>query len=62
MIEYYAFLQRRLGYSQINFGYLDAAEETFRNLLKHDGSREYAEQELKRIARLRTSEQHRKLH
>lgn len=62
MIEYYAFLQRRLGYSQINFGYLDAAEETFRQLLKHDGSRDYAEQELKRIARLRTNEQHRKLH
>ena len=62
MIEYYAFLQRRLGYSQINFGYLDAAEETFRQLLKHDGSRDYAKQELKHIARLRTNEQHRKLH
>jgi len=62
MIEYYAFLQRRLGYSQINFGYLDAAEETFRQLLKHDGSRDYAKQELKHIARLRTNEQRRKLH
>lgn len=62
MIEYYAFLQRRLGYSQINFGYLDAAEETFRQLLKHEGSRDYAKQELKHIARLRTNEQRRKLH
>lgn len=62
MMEYYAFLQRRLGYSQINFGFLDAAEETFRKLLRHDGSRDYARQELKRIARLRTSGQPRKPH
>ncbi|MCR4665646.1 MAG: hypothetical protein K5660_09830 [Paludibacteraceae bacterium] len=62
LVDYYAFLQRRLGYSQINFGYLDAAEETFRNLLKHEGSRDYAKQELKHIALLRTNEQHRKLH
>ncbi|MBR1515547.1 MAG: hypothetical protein IJ621_02225 [Paludibacteraceae bacterium] len=62
MIEYYAFLLRRLGYAQINFGYLDAAEETFRQLLKHEGSREYAKKELKHIATLRTNEQRRRLH
>ncbi len=53
MVDYYAFLHRRLGYAQINFGYLDAAEETFRRLLRHAGSRDYAKQELKHIDELR---------
>ena len=53
LVDYYAFLQRRRGYSQINFGYLDDAKETFKQLLDHEGSRAYAEQELKYIEELR---------
>ena len=53
LVDYYAFLQRRRGYSQINFGYLDDAKETFKQLLDHEGSRAYAEQELKYIEKIR---------
>lgn len=52
--DYFAFLQRRRGYAQISFGFLDDAEETFKQLLEHDGSRTYAENELKYIEELRT--------
>lgn len=51
--DYFAFLQRRRGYAQISFGFLDDAEETFKQLLEHDGSRTYAENELKYIEKLR---------
>ena len=53
LVDYYAFLQRRRGYSQINFGYSDDAKETFKQLLDHEGSRAYAEQELKYIEKIR---------
>ena len=53
LVDYHAFLQRRLGYSQINFGYLDDAESTFKKLLDHEGSRDYAEHELQYIELLR---------
>ena len=53
LVDYYAFLQRRRGYSQINFGYLDDAADTFKHLLEHEGSREYAEHELKYIETLK---------
>lgn len=53
LVDYYAFLQRRRGYAQIAFGYLDDAEETFKQLLEHDGSRSYAENELRYIEKLR---------
>lgn len=53
LIDYYAFLQRRRGYSQINFGYLDEATDTFKHLLDHEDSREYAENELKYIETLK---------
>lgn len=53
LVDYYAFLQRRLGYSQINFGYLDDAESTFKDLLEHEKSRDYAEHELQYIESLR---------
>lgn len=53
LVNYYAFLQRRRGYSQINFGYLDEAADTFKHLLDHEGSREYAEHELKYIETLK---------
>lgn len=53
LLDYLAFLERRRGYAQISFGYLDDAEETFKRLLEHDGSREYAENELKYIEQLR---------
>ena len=49
----YDFLQRRRGYSQINFGYLDEAADTFKHLLDHEGSREYAELELEYIETLK---------
>lgn len=53
LVDYYAFLQRRRGYSQINFGFLDDATETFKNLLSHEGCRNYAEHELQYIETLR---------
>lgn len=53
LVEYFAFLMRRKGYSQINFGDLDAAEETFTNLRAHKDSRVYAENELRYIMQLR---------
>ena len=53
LIDFIAFLRRRKGYSQIDFGYLDDAEETFTHLLKHEGSREYAERELDYIKSIR---------
>lgn len=53
LLNYYAFLMRRRGYSQINFGDLNSAEETFKSLLEHEGSKEYAEHELKYIEQLR---------
>ena len=53
LIDYMAFLRRRRGYAQINFGYLDDAKETFESLLNHEGSREYAEQEIAYIETLK---------
>ena len=55
LVNYYAFLQRRRGYSQINFGYLDDAEQTFKHLLDHEGSRKYAERELQYIETLKNN-------
>lgn len=57
LTDYYAFLQRRRGYSQINFGFLDEAEKTFLQLLGHEGSRDYAAQELEYIKQLRNENQ-----
>lgn len=51
--KYVSFLQRRRGYAQITFGFLDDAEETFKALLKDEGSRAYAENELKYIEQLK---------
>ncbi len=55
-VSYALFLQRRKGYAQINFGYLDAAEETFKGLLDIDECHDYAQNELDYIARLRLQE------
>ncbi len=52
-VSYALFLQRRKGYAQIDFGYLDAAEETFKGLLDIDECHEYAQNELEYIAKLR---------
>lgn len=58
LVDYYAFLERHRGYAQISFGYLEDAEKTFKKLLDHEGSREYAENELKYIEMLRNKEKH----
>ncbi|GEM_PF-1387165 len=60
IIDYVAFLQRRKGYAQINFGLLDDAEETFKALLEHQESHDYAENELKYIEQLRQNKKARK--
>lgn len=53
IVSYTLFLLRRKGYSQINFGYLDAAEETFKGLLDNEECHDYAQNELEYITRLR---------
>ncbi len=53
LVNYHAFLQRRLGIAEIHFGDLTLAERTFTQLLKHEPSHEYAEQKLKYIEQLR---------
>lgn len=53
LVDYYAFLLRRKGYALIMFDYLNEAEETFKQLLAHEDSREYAEAELKHIEELK---------
>ncbi len=60
IINYIAFLQRRRGYAQINFGLLDDAEETFKALLEHQESHDYAENELKYIEQLRQNKKEQK--
>lgn len=52
-VSYTLFLLRRKGYAQINFGYLDAAEETFKGLLDNEECHDYAQNELEYITRLR---------
>lgn len=53
LIDNFAFIQRRRGFAQISFGFLDDAEGTFKSLLEHEKSRTYAEQKLKYIEQLR---------
>lgn len=54
LLDYFSFLMRRRGCAQIHFGYLDEAEQIFKQLLEHEGSHDYAEKELKHIEELRS--------
>lgn len=53
LANYYAFLQRRIGYALIDFRQLDEAEQHFQNMLEQDPDNDYAQNELNYIAQLR---------
>lgn len=50
---FYNFLRRRKGYTLIELGYLDAAEELLKQMLNEPSNHDYAANELQHIAELR---------
>ncbi|MCI5680895.1 MAG: tetratricopeptide repeat protein [Paludibacteraceae bacterium] len=58
LINYYAFLQRRIGYALIEFQQYDEAEQHFQKMLEQDPDNDYAQNELNYIAQLRRRSQH----
>lgn len=58
LINYYAFLQRRIGYALIEFQQYDEAEQHFQKMLEQDLDNDYAQNELNYIAQLRRRSQH----
>ena len=58
LINYYAFLQRRIGYALIEFQQYDEAEQHFQKMFEQDLDNDYAQNELNYIAQLRRRSQH----
>lgn len=58
LANYYAFLQRRIGYALIEFQQFDEAEQHFQRMLEQDPDNDYAQNELNYIAQLRRRSQH----
>lgn len=58
LANYYAFLQRRIGYALIDFRQLDEAEQHFQRMLEQDPDNDYAQNELNYIAQLRRRSWH----
>lgn len=56
LLEFRDFLYRRKGYTYIEYGFLDEAEELFKSLLESPISHDYAVNELAHIQRLRRTD------